>query len=151
MACLVYVNPEGIDADTLNNIKSQVMNGLPSDDGINNDTIHMEETSLHYPDLLAKARAIESLDANCFYVLDKDSSDKGAVLCVEAKLYTDVKGMSYRLPSSATTRRFYLRPEFASAMAVNLSIANMGWEDFDSDFGHAHLKRGEVSKPWQDS
>lgn len=38
----------------------------------------------------------------------------------------------------------------AGTMAVNLSIANMDWEDFTSGFGHKELKKGEVSKPFED-
>lgn len=146
--CLVYINPEGIAKSVLDTIKTQITNGLDSDDGINAWSVHFEEVTLPYRDLLAKARCVTQLDAGCFYILNKDSADKGAVLCVETQVYTDVKGLTYRFPSAASSRKFYLAPEFASAMAVNLSIANMDWEDFSNEFGHAQLKLGEVCKPW---
>lgn len=118
--CLLYINPEGIDKKLLNSIKSRVLNGPSDDDDHNSDDVHMEYVTLPYHDLLAKARGISDLDAGCFYILNKDSADKGAVLCVEVKCYPDVKGMTYRFPSAATSRKFYLHPEIASVMAVHI-------------------------------
>lgn len=115
MTCLVFVNPEGIHGPDLDHIRSQIVNGLPSDGGINSDTVQMEETTLPYRDLLAMVRARPELQSGCFYILNKDSADKGAVLCVESMTYTNVKGMAFRHPSACTTRRFYLHSEFAGA------------------------------------
>ena len=148
MTCLVYINPEGIDKHVLEAIKGKVVHGLDDDDGMNAWSVHFEEVALPYRDLLAMATANKSFYNSCFFILNQESAKKGAVLCCETRSYIDLKGMAFRYPSAASTRRFYLAPAFASAMAVNLSIANMDFEDFSSGFGHAHLRRGEVSEPW---
>ena len=143
ISCLVYINSEGISKDTLDDIKTKIIKG--EHDEMSGESVHFEESSLPYRDLLAKARAITRLDAGCFYILNKHTADKGAVLCVETQVYTGLKGLTFRYPSAASSRRFYLAPEFANIMAANLSIANNDWEDWSHDFGHAQLKRGEVA------
>lgn len=78
--------------------------------------------ALPYRDLLAMARANKSFDNSCFYILNQESANKGAVLCCETWSHIDVKGMAVRYPSAASTRRFYLAPAVVLEMAVNLSI-----------------------------
>lgn len=59
-------------------------------------------------DLLVMARAIKKLQAECFVILNKDTADKRAVLCVQHHVYTDTKGIGMRRTSAATARRLYL-------------------------------------------
>ena len=98
-----------------------------------------------YHTATCKARGTTQLEAGCFYMLNKDTANKGAVLCVETQVYTGLKGLTFRYLSAASSRRLYLAPESANMMAANLSIANMDWEDWSHGFGHAQLKRGEVA------
>lgn len=143
--CLVYVDPDGIDDAVLSSLKAKIFNGSPSDEGISSWAVTFREASLPYRDLLAMARAT-NLQAECFFILNKDTADKGAVLCVQTEVYTDVKGIGMRRTSAATARRLYLAPEEASSLAVNLSIANSDFEETACDYGPAELKRGVVRK-----
>ena len=143
--CLIYINSEGISKEILNDFKTKILEG-PDLDGMSAQFVHFKESSLSYRDLLAKARETKQLDAGCFFILNKDTANKAAVLCVETQVYTGLKGVTFRCPSAASSRRFYLPAKWASAMAVNLSIANMNWEEFSHDFGHAQLKHGEVAR-----
>ena len=150
LTCLVYVNPEGITQKVLDDIKGKIVYGPDNNHSMNarfEECVHFE-VALPYCDLLAMARANKCFDNECFYVLNQDAAKEGAVLCCEKWAFVDVKGMDFRYPSAATTCHFYMDPTVASAMAVNLSIAKMDFADFSHDFGHAHLKRGEVSKPF---
>lgn len=142
--CLVYVDPDGIDEAVLSSIKAKILAGY-DDDSMSSWAVTFREASLPYRDLLAMARA-SNLQAECFFILNMDTADKEAVLCVQTEVYTDVKGIGMRRTSAATARRLYLAPEEASSLAVNLSIANSDFEETAWGYGPAQLKRGEVCK-----
>lgn len=61
--------------------------------------------------------------------------------------FAPVKGMTYRNPSAATSRRFYLAFEVVSSTPMGLAVGENEWEDYLQFYGHAQLKRGEVSNP----
>lgn len=100
--CLVYINPQGFAQSTLESMKDTILAGVDGDTG----QVMFVETALPFRDLLAKARANSSLDIECFYILDKGGAETGGLLCVETRVHVDVKGMVYRYPSAAATRRF---------------------------------------------
>lgn len=104
------------------------------------------ETSLPFRDLLAKTRHdAKGAGVECpgFLVFDKQAAAKQAVLFVEVSdMLCDVKGMTQRYPSAATTRRFHYAIDQASNHMGGLSIGeNDWWETWDAVKSG---KRGEV-------
>ncbi len=125
--CVVYVNPLGIAAPTLQKLKEEVMTADKSD--FLPQTVQFEETDSSYRDILAKARSrTEQLEM--FFILDQQSAKRGAVLAVETMQYVGEKGMEFRYPSACSSRRFYMAPKKASIMACNIDLGTMHWEDF---------------------
>ena len=125
--CVVYVNPLGVAAPTLQKLKEDILTAeefehLP-------DSVQFEETDCSYRDILAKARSrTEQLEM--FFILDENSADRGAVLAVETRQYVGEKGIEFRYPSACSSRRFYVAPKEASIVACNIDLANIGWEDY---------------------
>lgn len=84
LTCLVYINPEGISSRYLRSIKNQITG---SAGGSMADVVYFEECTLPYRNLLAMAQSRAGLqDVHCFFILDRNTADEGAVLCVETKL-----------------------------------------------------------------
>ncbi len=124
--CVVYVNPRGIAAPTLQKLKEDIM--TEEDDGLP-ETVQFEETDFSYRDILAKARS-RTEELAIFFILNKCSAERGAVLAVETRQYLGKKGIEFRYPSACSSRRFYIAAKEASIMACNIDMANMDWEDF---------------------
>ncbi len=125
--CVVYVNPLGIAAPTLQKLKEDVMTAEENEHLPEN--VQFEETDCDYRDILAKARS-RTEELAMFFILNALSAERGAVLAVETRQYVGEKGIEFRSPSACSSRRFYLAPKQASMMTCNIDIANMGWEDF---------------------
>ena len=124
--CVVYVNPHGIAAPTLQKLKEDIM--TEEDDGLP-ETVQFEETDSSYRDILAKARS-RTEELAIFFILNAHSAERGAVLAVETRQYVGEKVIVFRYPSACSSRRFYLAPKQASIMAANIDISSMDWEDF---------------------
>lgn len=123
---VVYVNPHGIAAPTLQKMKKDIM--TEEDDGLP-ETVQFEETDSSYRDILAKARS-RTEELAIFFIPNECSAERGAVLAVETRQYLGEKGIEFRYPSACSSRRFHISPKEASIMACNVHIANMDWEDY---------------------
>lgn len=131
-----YVNPEGIEKSLLQNMKLDILS-----DGLVAEAVVFEETNCdNFRDFLAQARA-NGL-THIFFVLNKASAEKRAVLAVETTHYSgQEKGIEVRYPSAASTRRFYIDPKLAASMGCNLNIGNMGWEEWAECVGRSDVFR----------
>ena len=130
-AIVFYVNSEGIEDRLLQKMKKDILaSDEPEIFGHLADQCHFEETKFtRFRDILAQAR-VDGLTGT-FFILNRASAEKGAVLAVEASQYCDAKGIEYRYSSAASTRRFHIDPKMASSMACNVNIVgNMGWEEW---------------------
>ncbi|DBB18873.1 TPA: hypothetical protein ACH3X3_000459 [Trebouxia sp. C0006] len=112
--CVVYVNPLGIAAPTLQKLKEDVMTAeeleyMP-------ENVRFEETDCNYRDILAKAGS-RTEELAMFFILNTQSAERGAVLAVETKQYVGEKGIDFRYPSACSSHRFYLAPKHTSMMA----------------------------------
>ena len=125
--CVVYVNPLGIAAPTLQKLKEGIMTTEKFE--ILPESVHFEETDRAYRNILAKARSrTEQLEM--FSILNEHSAERGAVLAVDTRQYVGEKGIGFRYPSACSSHRFVIAAREASLMAGNIDIGNMGWEDF---------------------
>ena len=125
--CVVYVNPRGIAAPTLQKLKEDIM--TTEDFAHLPENVQFEETDCSYRDILAKARSrTEQLEI--FFILNARSAERGALLAVETRQYVGEKGIEFRYPSACSSRRFHISPKEASIMACNIDIANVDWEDY---------------------
>ena len=107
-AIVFYVNPEGIEDTILTGMKKDI---LASDQsrlfGELAEYCHFEDTKCtRFRDILAQAR-IDGLTGT-FFMLNRASAEKGAVLAVEATIACGEKGIENRYSSAASTRRFYI-------------------------------------------
>ncbi len=97
--CVVYVNPLGIAAPTLQKLKEEVMTADKSD--FLPQTVQFEETDCSYRDILAKARS-RTQQLEMFFILDQHSAKRGAVLAVETMQWVGEKGIKFRYPSACS-------------------------------------------------
>ena len=98
--CVVYVNPHGIAAPTLQKLKEDIMTE-EEDDGLP-ETVQIEETYFSYRDILAKARS-RTEELAIFFILNKCSAERGAVLAVETRQYLEKKGIEFWYPSACSS------------------------------------------------
>ena len=125
--CVVYVNPLGIAAPTLQKLKEGIM--ITEKFEILPESVHFEETDRAYRNILTKARSgTEQLEM--FSILNEHSAERGAVLAVDTRQYVGEKGIEFRYPIACSSHRFVTAAREASLMAGNIDIGNMGWEDF---------------------
>ncbi|DBA80357.1 TPA: hypothetical protein ACH3X2_007304 [Trebouxia sp. C0005] len=99
--CVVYVNPLGIAAPTLQKLKKDIMtreefDHLP-------ESVQFEETDCSYRDVVAKARS-KTQQLGMFFILDERSAEREAVLAVETRQYVGKKGIEFRYPSASSSR-----------------------------------------------
>ncbi len=78
--CVVYVNPLGIAAPTLQKLKEDIMTAEENEDLP--ESVQFEETDCTYRGILAKARS-RTEHQEIFFILDEHSAKRGAVLAVE--------------------------------------------------------------------
>lgn len=134
-----YVNPEGLEESLLQKMKQDILASAASD-AVLEDVVFAETNCARFRDILAQARA-DGL-TSIFFILDRASAQKRAVLAVEPTHYSgEEKGIEVRFPCAASTRKFYIDPKQAASMGCNLNLGNMGWEEWAADVGRGDVFR----------
>ena len=130
-AIVIYVNPEDIEDPLPQEMKKDI---LASEEPrlfgrLAKHRVFEDTKRTRFRDILAQART-DGLTGT-FFISNRASAEKGAVLAVEATHPCGEKGIENRYSSLASTRRFYLDPKMANGMACNLNMAgNTEWEQW---------------------